>query len=86
VGTQSLLHGLTAEATAYFSADFSPNGSILAVGDASGRITLFDTESGSVVQIIAAHSDLVAGLAFSPDGSRLASGSYDSTIRVWAIS
>jgi WD40 repeat protein len=38
-----------------------------------------------VKRIIGAHGDLVAGLAFSPNVARLASASYDTTIKVWAI-
>jgi WD40 repeat protein len=29
------------------------------------------------------HTDSVMSVAFSPDGERIASGSYDETIRVW---
>ncbi|KAL0945083.1 hypothetical protein HGRIS_004237 [Hohenbuehelia grisea] len=29
------------------------------------------------------HSDSVNSVAFSPDGTRIVSGSYDNTIRVW---
>ncbi|MGV3660008.1 MAG: WD40 repeat domain-containing protein, partial [Prosthecobacter sp.] len=29
------------------------------------------------------HSDSVRSVAFSPDGSRIASGSYDNTLRLW---
>ncbi|TBR57420.1 hypothetical protein B4U84_15530 [Westiellopsis prolifica IICB1] len=31
------------------------------------------------------HSDLVRSVAFSPDGKTLASGSYDSTIKIWNV-
>jgi WD40 repeat protein len=31
------------------------------------------------------HSDAVSGLAYSPDGTRLASASWDDTVRVWDV-
>jgi ribosome assembly protein 4 len=34
---------------------------------------------------IAGHSDSVVSVAFSPDGTRLASGSGDTTVRFWDI-
>ena len=30
-----------------------------------------------------AHSDYVMSVAFSPDGTKIVSGSYDKTIKVW---
>jgi WD40 repeat protein len=30
-----------------------------------------------------AHSKAVASVAFSPDGTKIVSGSYDKTIKVW---
>jgi WD40 repeat protein len=33
--------------------------------------------------VLAEHEDSVNSVAFSPDGTRIPSGSYDCTIRVW---
>ena len=30
-----------------------------------------------------AHSQTITSLAFSPDGTKIVSGSYDKTIKVW---
>ena len=30
-----------------------------------------------------AHSQLISSVAFSPDGTKIVSGSYDKTIKVW---
>ncbi|KZP12137.1 WD40 repeat-like protein, partial [Athelia psychrophila] len=37
----------------------------------------------SCEQVIEGHTDNVRSVAFSPDGERIASGSYDQTIRIW---
>ena len=30
-----------------------------------------------------AHSDIIRSVSFSPDGTKIVSGSYDKTIKVW---
>jgi WD40 repeat protein len=47
------------------------------------RIWLYDLPSGEQQTIIPAHDDLIWALAFSADGTRLASGSEDHTARLW---
>ena len=43
----------------------------------------WDVESGLDVLTLRGHMDRIYDLAFSPDGSRLASASRDATARVW---
>jgi WD40 repeat protein len=75
---------------------FSPDSRILA--SASGipgnwmenvkpdpTIRLWRVPDGKLLRTIRAHSDNIAGLAFTPDGTRLVSGSWDKTMKVWRI-
>lgn len=83
--------GLTGRITALA---FSPDGTRLAVahGEAgkSGPVTLLRLGSpGSVTtharDTIAAHKDAVYALAFSADGTTLATAGYDRVIRLWNV-
>ena len=49
------------------------------------KIRLFDFASGRLVALLKGHTDVVFGLAFSPDGRRLISGSADSTAILWDV-
>jgi protein-tyrosine phosphatase len=45
----------------------------------------WDAESGKELLTLRGHSDPVAGVAFSPDGKRLATASADGTVQVYAL-
>ena len=67
-----------------FSVAWSPDGQTLAVGAATGNsIVLFNPNTGSHKQTLRGHSDWVRSVAFHPNGRILASGSDDTTIRIW---
>jgi WD40 repeat protein len=61
---------------------FSPDG-LLASGGGDGMIRLWDARSGEEVRTIPGEAELIAGLAFSPDGRRLAGACNDFKVRVW---
>jgi len=44
-----------------------------------------DADSGQMLRSLNGHSGAVRSLAFSPDGKRLAAGSDDNTVDVWAV-
>lgn len=78
-----LLHELT-DPGAVQSLSFSPDGTLLASGGPKGIIRLWDVESGKLSRLEEAESSgwVVYSVAFSPLG-HLASGSEDSTVRLW---
>ncbi|CUA75508.1 putative WD repeat-containing protein alr2800 [Nostoc sp, PCC 7120] [Rhizoctonia solani] len=71
---------------------FSPNANLVASGCGSDdnnpdpAVQLWDIEkTRSTSKSFTGHSRAVASVQFSPDGSRLVSGSWDKTIHVWDI-
>jgi eukaryotic-like serine/threonine-protein kinase len=59
----------------------SPRGSWTAAGLGDGSVVLFDRE-GRPARTLPGHARAVTGLAFAPDGSKLASASKDGDVRV----
>jgi WD40 repeat protein len=48
-------------------------------------VRVWNVATGKVEQTLEGHSASVMSVAFSPDGSKLASGSHDDTVRVWNV-
>jgi len=66
--------------------DFSPDGKALAIGETDHRLRVLDLASGNLdVNIPAAHPEGISSVAWSPNGSVIASGSAftGGAIRLW---
>jgi WD40 repeat protein len=64
----------------------SPDRQMMAVsGLANERIQLWEINSSKVRWEFPGHGVPVTGLAFSPDGLLLISGSFDNTALVWNV-
>ncbi|MFL5339677.1 MAG: hypothetical protein ACJ8F7_05870 [Gemmataceae bacterium] len=62
---------------------FAPDGRTLVVGTTIGALRLYDIPTGTESGPFVAHRGPIRALAFSADGSRLASGAAETTAVVW---
>lgn len=65
---------------------FSSDGSLLAWGDHTSTVRIWDLAQRQRSQVLKGHTASPTGVAFSPDGSRLATVGLDSTLRFWNTS
>ncbi|GAB4285087.1 MAG: hypothetical protein Fur0025_16370 [Oscillatoriaceae cyanobacterium] len=79
-----------------YSVTISPDGSRAATGSKNGAIQLWAitpecrgigclTPASSPSGTLKGHTAPASALAFTPDGTRLISGSYDQTIKIWHL-
>ena len=66
------------------SVSFSPDG-VVAAGLSDGTIKLWDIATQQNIGTLPGHTKRVTSVAFSRDGTTLASGSHDETVKLWNV-
>lgn len=86
VGRQGQELAMSGYPTKITTLAFSPDSALLASGGGPD-VTVWDFRGagprGSTPRILASHKQVVTGLAWSPDGQRLASSGEDGRVAVW---
>ena len=48
-------------------------------------VWLYDAETFDEIALLTGHKEAVTAVAFSPDGTKIASGSVDGTVLLWDV-
>lgn len=69
----------------FLAYEISPDESMFAMAENSGDILIYNFKSGEKMMTLKGHTNSAMELAFSDDGNRLISSSYDGSRKVWNL-
>jgi U3 small nucleolar RNA-associated protein 15 len=69
-----------------FSGRLRKDGKLIAAGDKSGYLKVFDTTTKAVLRQMKRHTGAVRAVGWSADGLNIVSGSDDTTVKRWDLS
>ncbi|KFY83441.1 hypothetical protein V498_08070, partial [Pseudogymnoascus sp. VKM F-4517 (FW-2822)] len=79
----TVLSKSTAKVTAL---SFSPSGALLAAGNSSGKIVVYDTGSWEVAtDRWSAHTARIQSIAWNAAGTHAVSGGLDTNVHIWSV-
>ena len=67
------------------SVAYSPDGKYIVSCDLDGKVRIYNSESGVLLQTLSGHDQSAESVAYSPDGKYIVSGAYGGNIRLWDI-
>ncbi len=79
------------EESGVFAATYSPDGNRFATGLMNGKISVYQTSNWEKIQTLIGYTDGtderddMYSITFNPEGTQLASGSADETVRLWDV-
>jgi energy-coupling factor transporter ATP-binding protein EcfA2 len=65
------------------SVTFAPEGRRIILGDNTGIVKIYDTQSGLTVRTLSGHTSAIEQITFNHAGSFMATASKDKTVRLW---
>jgi WD40 repeat protein len=85
VSSGTRLHNLPFHPFSVKAVAISPDGRHVLTGGETGRVQLFQLDSGEFVRRFDKHADVVLSLEFLADGRQFVSGAMDGSLRVFSL-
>jgi len=65
---------------------FRSEDNLLISGDKSGKLIIWNSETGEIINVLHEHENKITDISFSPIQNSFVSASYDGTLKIWNIS
>jgi WD40 repeat protein/serine/threonine protein kinase len=73
------------DSTEVYGVAFSPDGERIASAGKDGKVKIWNSRTGRIIQEFPAHETAACSVAFHPDGRHLASAGADGLVKVWDL-